>query len=68
MGKCKDCASWVKYFNEGFKVCDRWTDMDIEKDPETLFEVGADAADDTNLSCWLQTGPDFGCIHFKPKA
>jgi len=28
-----------------------------------MFAVDATAADDQGLDAWLETGPEFGCIH-----
>jgi|GEM_PF-4817987 len=53
-GTCKDCEHW-----HGGNC--HFHDEDIEGDdratPKAAYEEGA----------FLQTGPDFGCIHFAPK-
>lgn len=69
MERCKTCKFWTTreiYSNHNYHdvtVCDR---CDIVNDPQG-FNVSASAADDTSLDCWLQTGPEFGCIHHEEK-
>jgi len=65
MGNCKNCKHWEKYpasfwdFNRPMTACD----LEVY-DGEAQFEIQASAADDTNLSACLVTGPEFGCVHF----
>ena len=59
MGNCKNCEFW----REG--VCHYGLDYDPPH--ETAFYADAIAADDTDLSCWIVTGPDFGCVKFTPR-
>ena len=60
MVTCKNCKTW--YIDWG-GVCD-FTRYTQNKGP-TKLEVMAKANDDTDLNYRLETGPDFGCIHFK---
>ena len=72
---CKNCAWWGR---ETDGVCDA-PQSDLVKTlrkvhgyPETVygttepdgFTIHATAADDTNLSAELVTGPEFGCVRF----
>jgi hypothetical protein len=59
IGHCKDCKYWMVYDKE--HICGYDNDYEPE---ETKFYADAGALDDTGLSCWIVTGPMFGCIHF----
>ena len=63
MGNCKNCKWWI-YYTSNEKECD-FSDSINDATEATRFELYASAADDTNLSVSLFTGPDFGCIHYK---
>ena len=58
---CKDC----KYWQDG--ECNRVKSWLPHEDETRRMDVCADAADTTNLSCWLETGPNFGCVLFEQK-
>lgn len=73
-GTCKACAHWGREFAG---VCDgqrgdvKETGGDYPLPPRVRantradgFAIDASAADDTNLTTHLVTGPDFGCVHF----
>ena len=58
---CKNC----KYWQDG--KCDRVNCWFPREDKTRVMDVRAWAADDTGLDCWLETGPNFGCILFEQK-
>lgn len=60
MQTCKTCVYWES------GECDLVNC--IQRDPNTRFEIEANAADDTDLRASLKTGPDFGCIHHSPRS
>jgi hypothetical protein len=60
VGTCKTCKWW----DNG--RCELEGSESIR--PATRFEIEVTVDDDTNLQSCLRTGPDFGCIHHKPKA
>lgn len=62
MGFCKDCKYW-SVWSEG--SCDKAGDDYADKD--AFVEIDYDALDDTGLSLYLKTGPEFGCVLFKKK-
>lgn len=53
---CKTCKWWGR----AYRGCCDLVGVDG-------FEIIATAADDHNLTAFLATGPDFGCIHHAPK-
>jgi hypothetical protein len=71
MNTCKSC----KYWNGGDKStgeCDKADITGYERNPKpktdpTIFEIYADASDDTGMIVYLTTGCNFGCIHHSPK-
>ena len=60
---CNKCRWWLPEDDEKQGECQFIGSIQAEK-PETRIEIVATAADDTDLTCWLRTGPHFGCIHF----
>src|SRR5687768_11575162 len=59
---CKHCTHWQTrhyMFAPPITVCDNLGHDD--------FRIEATAADDTDLSAELITGPDFGCVKFTAK-
>lgn len=64
MGKCSDCWWWDKLDGE----C-----ANVDGMEQGFNSIGEDEAgivfntqDDQGLRIWLQTGPNFGCVKFKP--
>jgi hypothetical protein len=57
--RCKTCTFWGDY-REG--VCDF-----SDSTQATRFVIHAEAADDSGLEAWLETGPDFGCVHHEAR-
>lgn len=63
MNTCKNCKCWKHYddgYGERFNYCGNMSD-----DLETLFDIRVEVSDDTGLDVRIETGPNFGCIHFK---
>ena len=75
MGNCKDCKHWEHHSEDFYgKNLKEWHECEAvggadydEKIPDDGFALYADAADDTDLSSGLKTGPMFGCFKFLPK-
>ena len=72
MGHCKDCRWWVNDNELRFKKVIAWNEcgaIDMTTTKGVVTGAGAlvyaDAADDTNLSAMLMTGPMFGCVLFE---
>jgi hypothetical protein len=64
MKTCQTCKCWSVWFPG---ECDKVGNIPATRNPATLFDIYADAADDTGLHCGLKTGPEFGCIHHEEK-
>ena len=64
MGKCSDCWWWDKYTWECAKIDTMEEGFSTIRGDEAGIVV--DAQDDQGLQVWLQTGPNFGCVKFKP--
>lgn len=63
METCKTCKYWGRHWKG---ACD-FVDTSAAEQPETRFEIKVKVLDDSGLSAWLLTGPDFGCIHHAKK-
>ena len=63
MKTCKNCKWWGGVY-EG--CCD-FIDTIHNSDPLTAVHISFRVSDDTGLDIRLQTGPEFGCVHFKFK-
>jgi len=59
---CEACEAWGRY-KPG--ACDRISDMSNSGDDS--FDVEFETLDDSGLNVWLETGPKFGCVQFRPK-
>ena len=55
---CKTCRFW-----DSDGSCGRVGEW---RSP-VVFEIEVTADDDSNLTTWLKTGPDFGCVLHLPK-
>ena len=62
MGRCKDCKFWG-YMWKG--CCDK---VDHIPTPTKEFEIDYRVLDDSGMSTFLRTGPEFGCVLFEEKA
>ena len=67
-GTCKDCAYWTTYspHNDGSHAVSACS-QDYCSTQRTRCQIGNWSDDDSGLQTWLETGPDFGCVHFKAK-
>lgn len=66
-GNCKDCRKWKHRIHHGgeWHECDLdWVER-YDKINDSSAAIYAEAADDTNLTTGLKTGPLFGCTMFK---
>lgn len=64
---CKHCAWWGV---DAKGICDRIAiGEEVQGGPEKLTGafIECDANDDSGLCAELKTGPDFGCVEFRPK-
>jgi hypothetical protein len=66
--RCKNCKFWTReklvYSDCVINMCAfeaPWQENGISS-----AEPRAEALDDTGLEVWLETGPEYGCIHFAP--
>ena len=66
MNTCKTCKWWGRAW-EG--CCDFIDTTHANQAAEVgkRFEIAVSADDDSGLQTYLQTGPDFGCVHHTAK-
>lgn len=66
---CKYCEYWkMQHYDSGTRS-EMGCEYDVwpnKEQPNTAFRIEVSALDDSGLEAVLITGPDFGCIHFKP--
>ena len=65
VGTCKDCIHW----DCGKCTFIYWSDLDDEEEAYDGFVIYVDCGcPQAEMSAVLKTGPDFGCVHFRPRA
>ena len=65
VGACKDCIHW----DCGKCTFIYWSDLDDEEEAYDGLVIYVDCGDpQAEISAVLKTGPDFGCVHFSPRA